>query len=140
MKLASIVYPAEINPALGGSGRLVLALTLPGSVSRLFADGQSSAAAKCSVYRLPVGLFAGFFVLQAQSRQVRVVVPLWDEKSFHGWNNAVLQVVFSACSLVMMPLPADSSTFLWIFRRQSKKVCCRECVRLQTCQQRTCCW
>jgi hypothetical protein len=82
MKPTPVVHAADINPATDGSGRLVLALSLPRHVTKLFVDGLLPVAVKCSVYRLPVGFLVGFVVLQAQSHQARVVVPLWDEKSF----------------------------------------------------------
>lgn len=82
MKPAPVVHPADIKLASNGRGRLVLVLDLPEHVVRLFVDDLLSVAAKCSVYRLPVGLFVGFVVLQVQAYQVRVVVPLYDEKSF----------------------------------------------------------
>ncbi|WP_368647344.1 hypothetical protein [Castellaniella ginsengisoli] len=82
MKSRRVVYPADINLDPGGDGQLVLALTLPGHVTKLFVGGLSSMAVKCRVYRLSVGFFVGFVVLQVQSHQVRVVVPLYDEKSF----------------------------------------------------------
>lgn len=91
MKPEPVVHPADINLAPGVDGRLVLALTLPGHVTNLFADDTSSMAAKCSVYRLPTDFFVGFVVLQVQAYQVRVVVPLYDEKSF-SWLEQCLSL------------------------------------------------
>lgn len=96
MKTAPVVHPVDIKPALDGSGRWVLMQALPGHVTKLFVDGLSSVAAKCSVYRLPVDFFVGFVVLQAQSHQLRVVVPLYDEKSF-SWLEQCLSEASVSC-------------------------------------------
>ena len=91
MKPEPVVHPADINPATDGRGQLVLALTLPGHVTKLFAGGLSSVAAACKVYKLPTGFFVGFVVLQARSHQVRVVIPLYDEKSFSWLGQCFLK-------------------------------------------------
>lgn len=82
MKPESVIHPVDLNPASGEGDRLVLALALPEHVAKLFVDGLLPVAVRCTVYRLSMGFLVGFVVLQAQSHQARVVVPLWDEKSF----------------------------------------------------------
>lgn len=91
MEPEPVVRPADIRLASDGSGRLVLVLDLPCPVAKLFVDDLPSVAARCSVYRLPVGFFVGFVVLQVQAHQVRVVAPLYDEKSF-SWLEQCLSL------------------------------------------------
>lgn len=128
-----VVRPADIRLASDGSGRLVLVLDLPRHVVKLFVDGLPSVVAKCSVYRLPVGFFVGFVVLQVQSHQLRVVVPLYDEKSF-SWLEQCLSRGSVSCAFpgddardgqplnVLADFPALKSDDLAQMRRSSSQV------------------
>lgn len=89
------VYPADILPMpdsedaiyMDGTqnsivhGEHALYLSLPPYSAKLFKESKLLLAMELSVFQMKADFRAAFLVLQAESLQVRVVIPLCDEKS-----------------------------------------------------------
>lgn len=90
--ISSTIYPADIltvpdsNDAVYGhrredSGPHAVYLSLPNESCLWFTECERPVAMDCSVFQTKADFLIAFIVLQAESLQARVVVPVCDEKS-----------------------------------------------------------
>lgn len=87
------MYPADIlpMPESVSPDEYALYLSLPESSVRLFKEIERPVVWDLAVFQMKADFRVAFLVLQAESLQVRVVIPLCDEKSRLWIDHCVMQ-------------------------------------------------